>query len=248
MSTAPQTHALIGAATEAEAAWEASAERVLDDAVRTELQASITHAEEVAQQARNSVVWPGESIADVAAADAAALTEASGALETQLAQLETAVEAWEAEQARLEAEAEAARQAAAAAAAAANARGRQSVPRAAVAGLGLAHAEGIWTSGGQAQIDACRGSVNVSGIAGYLGGGFYAAEHWSCGGSAWGGIGVGALVEFPGYGVYQVAGRLGGLSYGANASVLPKGYAGYYQTCIGGSGSNMTVWMLNRVS
>jgi hypothetical protein len=119
--------------------------------------------------------------------------------------------------------------------------------RAAPAAVGGVHIEGIWTSGGQAEIDACRGAVNVAPVASYLGGAFYAAEHWSCGGSAWGGIGVGALVEFSGYGTYQVAGRIGGLSYGSDASVLPGGYAGYYQTCVGGSSSNMTVWLLTRV-
>lgn len=244
-ATGERIQELSRAASAAAAAWEDTADRVLDDAVRASVHQAIAHADGLAQGARYRVVWPGERAEDVAAALTRELDEASAALAAQLAELEEAVAAWEAEQARLEAEAEAARQAAAEAAAAA-ARVHAGAPRA-VAGSGVAHVEGIWTSGGQAQIDACRGSVNVGAVASYLGGAFYAAEHWSCGGSAWGGIGVGALVEFPGYGVYRVDGRIGGLSYGADASVLPAGYGAYYQTCIGGSASNMTVWLLNRV-
>jgi len=109
-----------------------------------------------------------------------------------------------------------------------------------------ARTERIWTTGGQAQIDRCRGAVDVTGLAAYLGGDFYAAEHWRCGGSAWSGIRSGAVVTFPGYGTYRVVGRVGGLAYGADATAIPSGYAGYYQTCIGGSSSNMTVWLLAR--
>jgi hypothetical protein len=237
--------ALEAASANARTAWEQSADRVLDEGARTELSTAIANAERVADEVRHRVVWPGETPEATLAADTAALEGASSSLDSGLAQVNDAVAAWEAEQARLAAEAaaEAARQAAAAAAARGGSRGGGAAP----AGSGVAHIEGIWTSGGQAEIDACRGSVNVSPVASYLGAAFYAAEHWSCGGSAWGRIGVGGVVEFPGYGTYQVAGLIGGLSYGADASVLPAGYAGYYQTCIGGSSSNMTVWLLTRV-
>jgi hypothetical protein len=235
-------HELEAASGAAEGAWRASAERVLDEAARTELYDAIARAESVVAEARQRVVWPGTTLEAAATEDLAAVADAASALDAGVAGVEDAVGAWEAEQARLAAEAEAARQAAEAAAAR-TALGGRTAPAAA----GGMHIEGIWASGGQAEIDACRGAVNVAPVASYLGGAFYAAEHWSCGGSAWGGIGVGALVEFSGYGTYQVAGRIGGLSYGSDASVLPGGYAGYYQTCVGGSSSNMTVWLLTRV-
>lgn len=239
-----ELHSFEAAITSAQAVWEDSAGRVLDDAPRQELQGAITRAEGLAHEVRTGVVWPGTTLEQTVAADIARLATATAALTTDVTGVDDAVAAWEAEQARLAAEAQAARQAAAAAAAA---RSHVGSARTTAAGATGIHVESIWTSGGQAQIDACRGAVNVSPVASYLGGGFYAAEHWSCGGSAWGGIGTGALVEFAGYGTYQVAGRIGGLSYGSDASVLPGGYAGYYQTCIGGSSTNMTVWLLTRV-
>jgi len=245
-STAAKLSTLEAAVASAQSAWESSDDRVLDEAARTKLQTAITDAQQAVEEVRTGVVWPGTALETAAAAAAATIADAKATLASGVTDVDDAVAAWEAEQARLAAEAEAARRAAAAAATAAAARA--AAPRhSAVAGGAGMHLESIWTSGGQAQLDACRGAVNVSPVASYLGAGFYAAEHWSCGGSAWGGIGTGALVEFAGYGTYQVAGRIGGLSYGVDASVLPGGYAGYYQTCVGGSSSNMTVWLLTRV-
>src|SRR5690606_38854864 len=138
--------------------------RVLDETVRTELQAAIAHADAVALDTRRGVAWPGTTRDDVAAAQSAALAGASIALSERVAELNVAVVAWEEEQARLAAEAaaEAARQAAAAAAAARGSGGR---PAAAGVGTGITHVEGIWTTGWQAELDACRGSVNFAPIA-----------------------------------------------------------------------------------
>ncbi len=231
----------IVAATSAHSAAEG---HVLDEAPRTALTAQVELAEHALGEANAVLVWPDASLRP-GAADAAVLglEAAEQALAAAQEDLAAAVEAWEAEQARIAAE-EAARAAAAAAAAAAPRM--RTVGAAPAAGAGIAHVEGIWTSGGQAEIDACRGSVNVPAVAGYLGGAFYAAEHWGCGGSTWGRIGTGAIVEFPGYGTFRVAGIVSGLAYGSNASAVPGGYAGYYQTCIGGSSSNMAVWLLQR--
>ncbi len=226
----------------ASAAHEAADGHVLDEGARVALTREVEFAERLLGEARSLLVWPEASLRPGAEESAAAaLGEGEKALGAAQEELETAVAAWEAEQARIAAE-EAARVAAAAAAAAAAASARSTgwVP----AGGGIAHVEGVWTTGGQAQIDACRGSVNVSGVAGWLGAALYAAEHWSCGGSAWGRIGPGALVDFPGYGTYRVAGIVSGLAYGSDASALPRGYAAYYQTCIGGSSTNMAVWLL----
>lgn len=235
----------------ARVAWDASADRVLEESSRRALEKSIVHAETVTAEVKERMIWPLSIDDAVAVSAVATITETADALDADVVAVDDAVDAWTAEQKRLAAEAEARRKAEEAAAAAA-ASGRSSGasaprPTGAAPSSGVALVEGIWTSGGQAQIDACRGSVNVAAIASYLGGAFYAAEHWGCGGSAWGGLGAGALVQFPGYGTYQVAGRVGGLAYGADASALPSGYAGYYQTCIGGSSTNMTVWLLTRV-
>ena len=235
----------------ARVAWDDSEDRVLEESSRRALEKSIAHAETITAEVKERMIWPLSIDDAVAASTVATITETSDALDADVVAVDDAVEAWTEEQKRLAAEAEARRKAAEAAAAAA-ASGRSSGssaprPAGAAPSSGVALVEGIWTSGGQAQIDACRGSVNVSAVASYLGGAFYAAEHWACGGSAWGGLGAGALVQFPGFGTYQVAGRVGGLVYGSDASAIPGGYAGYYQTCIGGSSTNMTVWLLTRV-
>ncbi|MFT4283256.1 MAG: hypothetical protein QM598_00305 [Protaetiibacter sp.] len=215
---------------------------VLEETTRTALASELERADAALLESRAVLVWPPGSQPSGALDEVAvAVSGQVQALGERVAAVTDAVAAWEAEQARIAAEQEAAR----AAAAAARTRVAAGGGRAPVSGV--AHVEGIWTSGGQAEIDACRGSVNVPGIAGYLGASFYAAEHWSCGGSAWGRIGAGAMVQFPGYGTYRVAGVVSGLAYGSDASVVPGGYAGYYQTCIGGSGSNMAVWLLERV-
>lgn len=232
--------------TEAKAVVDASSGRVLDESVRENLLERIEEGRQAvrAVQLLAAIAAPGtapvQSAIDVA--DERALAER---LDADAAVVQQAVAAWEAEQARIAAEQEAARRAAEAAAAAARAHPRASGAR--VSAAPGPYVEGIWTSGGQAQIDACRGSVNMPDVAGYLGGSFYAAEHWSCGGRTWAGIGTGALVSFPGYGVYQVAGRVGGLPSGSSASSVPSGYDGYYQTCMNGDVNNLTVWLLTRV-
>ena len=234
---------LRGGLAAAEVALTASEGRVLDDRARTALSERIARGE--------STLRSGELLSAIAAPGASPTIETDGdaqlavadQLEAAVATLAASVAAWETEQARIAAEQEAARRAAEAAA---RAPVRARTPRAAAVAAGP-YVEHIWGTGGQAEIDACRGSVNMAEIAAYLGGGFYATEHWSCGGRAWAGLGAGSLVSFPGYGLYEVSGRVGGLVYGADASVLPRGYDGYYQTCISGSSSNMAVWLLTRV-
>ena len=231
---------------DAEEALAASEGKVLDSAVREELAALATTAQAAVDEGRMLSALAAPGALEGSGDGSAPLV---GQLESGVGAVTTAVAAWEAEQARIAAEREAARLEAARLAAEAAARAPARVRAAgttAVVAFGP-HVEGIWTSGGQGEIDACRGSVNVPPVAGYLGASFYAAEHWSCGGRAWSGIGVGAQVAFPGYGLYEVAGRVGGLSYGADASAVPSGYDGYYQTCINGASNNMHVWLLTRI-
>ncbi len=236
---------LTASISEAIAALDASEGRVLDDAVRTDLADRIAEGESVVREAELlAAVAEQGALSEPGAEEVAAQRELVADLDADAAAVATAVTAWEAEQARIAAEREAARRAAELAAA-------RALPRVRPAGVAAAPAgpfvEGIWTSGGQAEIDACRGSVNMPDVAGYLGGGFYAAEHWSCGGRSWAGIGQGALVSFPGYGIYEVAGQVGGLPSGSSASAVPSGYDGYYQTCMNGNVNNLHVWLLTRV-
>jgi hypothetical protein len=237
------TDALEASLTQARGVLVASDGRVLDESVRTGLADLVSRGEESVRAARllTAVAEPG-SMVDYEASEGDDHLELVAAIESDAASVAAAVVAWEAEQARIAAEKEAARLAAEAAALA-----QTRTRTAGVAAAAGPHVEGIWTSGGQAEIDACRGSVNLPDVAGYLGGTFYAAEHWSCGGRNWAGIGTGELVSFPGYGVFQVAGRVGGLPSGSYASSLPAGYDGYYQTCMNGDLNNLHVWLLTRV-
>ncbi|PZQ91480.1 MAG: hypothetical protein DI534_00360 [Leifsonia xyli] len=224
---------------------DASEGKVLDETARTGLAQALREADAVVVAAQQQLIWPDGAL-PAASGEAvyADLADVGASVDAGVTAVTESVDAWTAEQARLAAEEEA-RRAAERAAASRPGVARAAAPAGATGGLAVI--ESIWTSGGQAEIDACRGSVDMPDIASYLGGGFYAAEHWRCGGSAWGGVGAGAIVQFPGYGVYQVVGRVGGLVYGVDASAVPAGYDGYYQTCIGGSSSNMTVWLLSRV-
>ncbi|AYF97272.1 hypothetical protein D7I47_02735 [Protaetiibacter intestinalis] len=239
-STASDPVAALREATEAaRTAHAAAAGHVLDESAREALAADIAAAEAGAERVRLLAALGG-GVEGASDGGSAALVERLG---QGVERLDAAVAAWEAEQARLAAEA---------AARAAQLAAQQAAGRTVAAGTGRVQAigpyvESIWTTGGQAEVDACRGSVNFANIAAYLGGAFYAAEHWSCGGRAWSGLGTGARVDIPGYGSFQVAGRVGGLAYGSDASAVPAGYDGYYQTCVGGSASNMTVWLLTRV-
>lgn len=222
----------------------ASEGRVLDDAARTELGDTIRKAQDAVREAQllGAIAAPG-AMPDPGTG-VTKLRALGVDLEAATVSVGTAVAAWETEQARIAAAQEAARLAAEAAAAS---RARVTTSAVGAAGVAGPYVEGIWTSGGQAEIDACRGSVNLPDVAGYLGGGFYAAEHWSCGGRAWSAIETGSLVSFPGYGLFEVVGRVGGLPSGSYASSLPGGYDGYYQTCMNGDVNNLHVWLLTRV-
>jgi len=228
-------------------ALEDSDGRVLDEQVRRDLAADVRSGRGGLRELRLSaeLAVPGatEVAADTLTADRARVAD----LADGTALVVAAVASWQAEQERIAAEQEAARRAAEAAAAAAAARAQPRSGVAASAAPAGPYVESIWTTGGQAEIDACRGSVNMADVAGYLGGTFYAAEHWSCGGRSWAGLGTGALVSFPGYGIYQVAGKVGGLPAGSSAAALPPGYDGYYQTCMNGDVGNLHVWLLTRV-
>jgi hypothetical protein len=87
----------------------------------------------------------------------------------------------------------------------------------------------VWTAGWQAQINACRGGVDLSARYGIRA----VAEHWQCGGGSFP-TSAGALVSFSGLdaGTYRVIGVVAVLNaYVAKASQLPRGYDLLFQTC-----------------
>lgn len=146
-----------------------------------------------------------------------------------------AVVAWQAEQARLAAEAAARAEAARAEAA------QQEQARAARA---APFNKVVWTSGWQAEIDACRGAVNITGHYGVA----VIAEHWSCGGSRFPRAGTEITLSGAVTGAYRVGGVVKVLNASTDgASMIPRGYDLLYQTCINGSNATMSFTSLTRI-
>lgn len=133
--------------------------------------------------------------------------------------------------AQQDAQAAAEAQAAAAAAAAAQAAAAQAAARARTARAVPSTSRGVnvWTAGWQAEINACRGGVDITS--------HYAvptvAQHWGCGGSSFP-TAAGSVVQFTGLdaGTYRILGVVAVLdAYTAKTSQLPRGYDLLFQTC-----------------
>jgi hypothetical protein len=102
----------------------------------------------------------------------------------------------------------------------------------------------VWTSGFQAQLDACRGAVNLSS--------YYhvpvIGEKWQCGGSRF--PRAGSLVVLTGVisGTYRVGPVVAVLNAYVNRSGdIPRGYGLLYQTCRNGDAHTETFTELTRV-
>ncbi|WP_134520932.1 hypothetical protein [Cryobacterium frigoriphilum] len=102
----------------------------------------------------------------------------------------------------------------------------------------------VWASGFQAEIDACRGAVNVTARYGVA----VIAEHWSCGGSRFPGAGTTITLSGVNSGTYRVGGTVAVLNVATDGtSSIPRGYDLLYQTCINGSSATMAFVALTRV-
>lgn len=166
-----------------------------------------------------------------------------------------AVAAWQKEQERIAAEKAAqeaaARAAAAAAQAAANARhssgggSHSSGGSSGGSSSGGTYTEYVWTYGWQPQIDACRGSVDITS---HYQGVHTIAEHIQCGGSSFP-KNPGAIVQLTGAegGLYRVIGVVAYLNgHTQTTADLPRGYDLLYQTCVNGY-SKMSFTALQRI-
>jgi hypothetical protein len=104
--------------------------------------------------------------------------------------------------------------------------------------------ETVWTSGFQAQINACRGAVNVTAHYHVA----VIAEAWQCGGSRF--PHAGALVMLSGvfHGLYRVGPVVAVLNaYVDKTSDIPRGYPLLYQTCRYGNAHTETFTELTPV-
>jgi hypothetical protein len=102
------------------------------------------------------------------------------------------------------------------------------------------HSVYVWTSGFQAQVNACRGGVDLTAA-------YHTrtvGEHWSCGGASFPEA-AGTIVTFTGLdaGNYRVIGVVATLNaYVAHTSNIPHGYDMLFQTCRGGN-SHYTIFI-----
>jgi hypothetical protein len=134
--------------------------------------------------------------------------------------------------------------AAAARAAAAAAAAKAAAVAAARMAVG-AHTVNVWTTGFQAQVNACRGGVDMTARYGMR----IVGEHWSCGGSVFP-TAPGTIVRFTGLdaGIYRVIGLVAVLNaYTAHTSQVPHNYQMLYQTCRGGDSHYTEFIALSRV-
>jgi hypothetical protein len=121
---------------------------------------------------------------------------------------------------------------------------RASAPRAAAAPAGGGTVLNVWTSGFQAQLDACHGAVNLSGAYGVP----TIGEKWGCGGARF--PGAGSIITLTG--VISGTFRVGGVVAVLNAYVdsprnIPRGYQLLFQTCRGNDAHTETFTALTRV-
>jgi hypothetical protein len=106
------------------------------------------------------------------------------------------------------------------------------------------YSEYVWATGFQAELDACRGSVNMTPSfgTGVIG------EHWSCGGSSFPKT-EGAIVVLSGVmsGTYRVGPVVAVLNQHVDRiENVPQGYDLLYQTCIDGDNTQMSFTELIR--
>jgi hypothetical protein len=98
----------------------------------------------------------------------------------------------------------------------------------------------VWTSGFQAQVNECRGGVDLTAA-------YHTrtvGEHWSCGGASFPET-PGTTIRFTGLdaGTYRVIGRVATLNaYTAKTNSIPHGYAMLFQTCLNGD-SHYTIFI-----
>ncbi|PRY65978.1 hypothetical protein B0I08_109128 [Glaciihabitans tibetensis] len=108
-----------------------------------------------------------------------------------------------------------------------------------------AYSEYVWTTGFQVELDACRGSVNMTPSFGIP----VIGEHWSCGGKSFP-KSEGALVQLSGAlsGTYVVGPIVAILNKHTNRiGDVPHGSDLLYQTCINGDNTRMSFTQLTRV-
>ena len=174
-------------------------------------------------------------------AQQAAAQEAAEAAEKAAAQSAAEVARQQAEvQAEVQAESAAAASPAAATAPAPQASVTPPAPQASAG-----HTEYVWTTGFQPELDACKGSVDMTASFGKA----VIGEHWSCGGSSFP-TAEGSIVTVTGAlsGTFRVGPVVAVLNQRTNTTNdVPGGYDLLYQTCVGGDNSRMSFTALQRI-
>jgi hypothetical protein len=107
------------------------------------------------------------------------------------------------------------------------------------------HTEHVWATGFQKEIDACKGSVDMTPTFGKP----VIGEHWSCGGRDFP-MAAGSIVTVTGVlsGTFRVGPVVAVLNQRTNTTNdVPGGYDLLYQTCVGGDNTRMSFTALERI-
>jgi len=110
---------------------------------------------------------------------------------------------------------------------------------------GAGYTEYVWTTGFQHELDACKGSVDMTASFGKP----VIGEHWSCGGRSFPTT-EGSIVTVTGVlsGTFRVGPVVAVLNQRTNTTNdVPSGYDLLYQTCVGGDNSRMSFTALQRI-
>lgn len=102
----------------------------------------------------------------------------------------------------------------------------------------------VWTTGGQEELDLCKGAVNIQYSPTPL-----ISEHDGCGGTQVPKT-TGSIIQLTGVyeGLYKITGLVASLNfYEDDMNDIPRGYELLFQTCISGS-TNMGFWALEKIS
>jgi hypothetical protein len=107
------------------------------------------------------------------------------------------------------------------------------------------HTEHVWATGFQKEIDACKGSVDMTPTFGKP----VIGEHWSCGGRDFP-TAAGSIVTVTGVlsGTFRVGPVVAVLNQRTDTTNdVPGGYDLLYQTCVGGDNTRMSFTALERI-
>jgi hypothetical protein len=163
-------------------------------------------------------------------------------LESDIAAVSGAVELWEEEQARIAEQGRLEAERVSVAAENARTATGKPAPTTSTTPRDSVYSKNVWTSGWQAEIDACKGAVDITSKYDLA----VIAEHTNCGGGSFPSA-SGTIVKLTGVraGTYRILGVVATLPSTSGSSQIPRGYDLLFQVC--GSGKTINFIGLEKI-